>query len=427
MPPQQDLLLREHVHSDPFAWLGPAVLLGTSYLIAYGASWLGIYVALRPWRRSQSDHWSERARAAWPGRRLGRLCFLVLWIAVLIAAHSGGSHLELLPRFATNFLFVAIVFVGVLAASIRWNRQINPAGALTPGGQRGAWLLNLSLGGTLILIGFVTYGAVPDVNNAQAWITIAVGTLISCAHLVWGWVFVLRKARIFRLASERLLSIARRAGQETGVAPRAVLELALPMVNALAFLPSRSIGVTDAALATLSDEELEAVCAHELAHLSEPRWVRAVRMSSSFVLASLVALPAATRPLYAAFGPGPMILAFESLFLIIVCWLVFHRRVSRKMEIRADTTARRFETVWGCYARAVEKIHEFNLVPAVISRRKHTHPELYDRLVAAGAEPEYPRPAPPPLAPFYAGLATVLAVATSGAVCLYLLARAIGS
>ena len=49
----------------------------------------------------------------------------------------------------------------------------------------------------------------------------------------------------------------------------------------------------------------------------------------------------------------------------------------------------------GTYARALEKIYEANLLPVVL-REKRVHPDLYDRLVAAGATPAYARPKPPP-------------------------------
>jgi hypothetical protein len=46
------------------------------------------------------------------------------------------------------------------------------------------------------------------------------------------------------------------------------------------------------------------------------------------------------------------------------------------------------------YARALERIYEVNLTPAVLGGRP-MHPHLYDRLLAAGVQPSYPRPAPP--------------------------------
>jgi hypothetical protein len=36
-------------------------------------------------------------------------------------------------------------------------------------------------------------------------------------------------------------------------------------------------------------------------------------------------------------------------------------------------------------------LYEENLIPAVMAQRR-THPDLYDRLIAAGVQPDYPRP-----------------------------------
>ena len=55
-----------------------------------------------------------------------------------------------------------------------------------------------------------------------------------------------------------------------GLGPRAVEQVALPMANALAFTLERKLGVTDAVLAVLDDDQLSAVCARA-AHLGEPR------------------------------------------------------------------------------------------------------------------------------------------------------------
>ena len=45
--------------------------------------------------------------------------------------------------------------------------------------------------------------------------------------------------------------------------------------------------------------------------------------------------------------------------------------------------------------RPRKKLYEFNLMPAVMPQKQLAHPHLYDRLVAAGVQPQYPRPAPP--------------------------------
>jgi hypothetical protein len=60
-------------------------------------------------------------------------------------------------------------------------------------------------------------------------------------------------------------------------------------------------------------------------------------------------------------------------------------------------------------------MYEGNLVPAVLRGRRLTHPHLYDRLVAAGLAPAYPRPAPP--SETRAALAAVASVVVALAAC----------
>jgi hypothetical protein len=91
-----------------------------------------------------------------------------------------------------------------------------------------------------------------------------------------------------------------------------------------------------------------------------------------------------------SFGLIPVAVAFLA---ALILWIVA-RRMTRHLEVQADKIARTQEESPGDYARALEKIYEANLVPVVLSRHS-THPDLYDRLVAAGVEPSYKRPAPP--------------------------------
>ena len=74
------------------------------------------------------------------------------------------------------------------------------------------------------------------------------------------------------------------------------------------------------------------------------------------------------------------------------------------MEIRAGAMG---ATAWRPRPGRVlplEKIYEANLVPVVLGAKRTTHPELYDRLVAAGVTPEYYRPEAPPGGPRQAGM-----------------------
>lgn len=68
----------------------------------------------------------------------------------------------------------------------------------------------------------------------------------------------------------------------------------------------------------------------------------------------------------------------------------------------------------GLYAQSLEKIHEANLVPAVLRSQRMTHPDLYDRMVQSGVTPSYPRPAAPPRWPGLLGLATLIVAAVLG-------------
>ena len=63
------------------------------------------------------------------------------------------------------------------------------------------------------------------------------------------------------------------------------------------------------------------------------------------------------------------------------------------MEKRADLTAKSNQLEAGTYARALLRLHEDNLIPAVLRRGQATHPHLYDRLLATGTTPDFPRPA----------------------------------
>jgi Zn-dependent protease with chaperone function len=240
---------------------------------------------------------------------------------------------------------------------------------------------------------------------------LAVGT-----YLNWGWMPLMRAVGLVRPAGGRLHSVVFTIADRMEIQPRAVVEISLPMANAFAFITDRSIGATDAALAVLDDEELTAVCAHELGHLSETRRVMATRLSQNFLAGVMVSIPAAAAPFFVVDRTAESALLVMSLLLIFVVGTMIRTRVARRMEIRADGIGRQFEPVPGSYARALEKLYATNMVPVVAQRKKHTHPELYDRLVDAGVPPEYPRPAAPPQWPAMTGLLVAIAGVVAGGI-----------
>lgn len=83
-------------------------------------------------------------------------------------------------------------------------------------------------------------------------------------------------------------------------------------------------------------------------------------------------------------------------------------RLCRRMEERADRVACEHMHDAAAYASALERLHEHNLVPAVLGKGRKTHPDLYDRMTAAGVTPSYPRPDPPSRRPVYAAVFATL-------------------
>ena len=88
----------------------------------------------------------------------------------------------------------------------------------------------------------------------------------------------------------------------------------------------------------------------------------------------------------------------------------FSRNFRNRMEKRADSMATVHEGDSGTYARALERLYQVNQVPAVVSKSM-VHPGLYDRLLAAGVTPSYPRPKAPARFSWHRGLALVLLMA----------------
>jgi hypothetical protein len=98
-----------------------------------------------------------------------------------------------------------------------------------------------------------------------------------------------------------------------------------------------------------------------------------------------------SRPLVVRHGPIALVL------VVLLLWLTARLvgRLARRMEERADEVAHGEQHDDGVYARALETIYEANRVPAVLARKRRPHPDLYDRMEAAGVVPGYPRPAAP--------------------------------
>jgi Zn-dependent protease with chaperone function len=202
-----------------------------------------------------------------------------------------------------------------------------------------------------------------------------------------GGLSLARAVGLARLIDERLRLIVERAAARTGMQPRGCYRIASTLTNAIVFPLSKRLVFTEALTTVLNENELEAVCAHEMAHLQEPLLVDLARLA----LLPLLLAFSAFRMILAAGG----LIALDVLLLGYVLVALLLGRLSWRMEQRADRIATGHESEAGVYARALEKIHAADLMPAVVAGRSSTHPHLYDRLLAAGVQPSYERPRPP--------------------------------
>lgn len=352
-------------------------------------------------RRMAGRHWTERAREAWTTRLSFRMvlgaCFGMAAIGVGVAQPT-----PCLPAVAAPLLRIGgLALAYAVIAAIRRARPtlLTTPSFVTPRTVAFWVVMSPHL---LALFGFLL--PLDRLDSVAAGV---VGGLLLAAlvSLRFGWPIALGLG-LARDASPRLKEAIARAAERTGVRPRLVVELDPRGGNAWAFPLSGVVAFTRGALDALDDEQLTAVGVHELGHLAEPR-----RISWARWAVSLVWLPMALMmPLVSTFGTAGLLAAFGPL---LVARLLF-QRVARRMEVASDSLATDHQGDTGVYATALERLYEHGLLPAVSASRRSVHPDLYDRLLAAGVKPDYPRPAPPGRLPAVIGLAVVLMAAIGG-------------
>ena len=202
---------------------------------------------------------------------------------------------------------------------------------------------------------------------------------------------LMRWLRLLKSAPERLQALVLEISRKMSVSVHATWVLPSHLSNALALPLTRQLIFTEKLLATHPDDEIKAICAHELGHLDEPRKVLLVRLLVSLSVFPLIFI----NPLV-SLGYDETITTGFLLTGVLLFWLA-GIRVSRRMERRADRIAvEKLNAEPAVYARALERLYQTNQMPAVMpSRSTKIHPDLYDRMVAAGVTPDFPKPAPP--------------------------------
>jgi Zn-dependent protease with chaperone function len=343
-------------------------------------AWLCNYLELAGWRKSAGLHWTERARQLHPARTARLLnVFLIATIAMALLEpdHNGGWDAALLA---------VLGIVGAAFGGFPMERMIHPDITL------GKWLRQIA-GTSVLFVGnqIIFLVAIFSMPSTPGWEM----AIVACTYLVLHFsiefgsaLALLRIFGLVRPASPRLQAIVARTSADLGVPVRATWEAISTSANAMALEHIGELLFTERLLEGFTDDEVRDICAHELGHLAEPVRTRLWRAAGSLALFPLIFL----APIFKQWSlPG--VIGVVGIFLLI---LFLRNRHSRIMEKSADRTAREVEVTAAAYARTLEHLHHLNWRPAVLTKKPSgTHPDLYDRMLASGLTPDYPRPAPP--------------------------------
>lgn len=343
-------------------------------------TWSVCELALRSWRRGNELHWTERARRLQPIRSARGRFAIVLMVATLFVGLR-------LPESALPPWLPLCVVLGAILGCYPVEREVFPTWP-----YRGWLLFNvlvplpvvIQVTSAIIAIDWIG----PDWDDRA--IVIAAGFVGLNAMVAAGALMpVLRWLGILRPATPSLDRVVRDMAARMNVKVRRVSEIRLPVAYAAVDVVQGHILFADAVAREHPEDEVAAIAAHEAAHLTEPRWMLSVRILEK----SLTALPwLFVRPVLEHAG----IWGLAGVYLVSFGVRRTYLHLSREMEHRADRAATAGEVNPGIYARALERLAFRNLTPVVTNARAaKTHPDIFDRMTAAGAPPEYPKPLPP--------------------------------
>ncbi|MGA2868161.1 MAG: M56 family metallopeptidase [Verrucomicrobiota bacterium] len=214
---------------------------------------------------------------------------------------------------------------------------------------------------------------------------VAGGYLTFHFAILWGVLLkLLRLLKFVTPAGPRLQQIVAPLAGRMNIKVRGTWQVGGLIANALAIPTTRELVFTNRLLEICTDEEVASICVHELAHLTESKMVLVGRLLASLAFFPFIFF----TPLMHQFEWFGLTIPYLWMFLTIM----LARRLSRRMEKRADQMAANEQTNTRVYAGALEKLYRENQSPAVMPGNRQAHPHLYDRMLAAGMTPDFPRP-----------------------------------
>jgi Zn-dependent protease with chaperone function len=364
-------------------------------MIALGVNGIG----LRRWNATRNAHWTERSRKLYPIRRSAALN---IWLIPALCGVAGWAIFPAGRDPLILFLVALGSWLGARLGTYPFDKGLFPQFSFRNWSQFviTAWILRFGMLGPLV----VAAAVMPD---EIGWPVLAIGAVALCFQIalhfgLWIWMGV--KLGLFEKAneSEQVVMIVRQTSERMNISCRRIWKMRSPVGYAAALPMTRDLIFSEGLLRLHPEEEIAAICAHELAHLNESPSIHRARLISAFSLFPMIFV----RPIFHLFDfVGVALLWLPSCFLAI-----YVRGLGRRMEVRADSIARESENDSGVYARALERLYQNNHVPAVMPGNRQIHPHLYDRMLAAGITPDYSRPVSPATLDWSSGLMIFLFV-----------------
>ncbi len=327
-------------------------------------------------------HWTERARRlAIRYRVWGVSGMLALICSMLIGSHLVGP-LQVITAKGMVVSIGAILLIQFIWLYWRFAvRHGLPHNSL--GRHFTLWAVNL-----LVLYSYLPVAVLMAIFIPSKGTGMIIGEAVGLTLIFFGsFIFrlsIFRALGFVHTAPQRLLDAIERASQRAGHKPKSVYLIDTRWANAYAYPLQNEIMFSSKALQVLDDEELEAVASHEIGHLKEG--------------GTRLPLMIANYSLYAVLGSWHVIVnnwGAPGMATAIVLSLALQRIAlpfSRERETDADSHATSHSHDETIHARALENLYRCNLTPVVMGNRRSTHPDLYDRMEAAGLPPSYKRP-----------------------------------
>lgn len=363
---------------------GPALFVPLwSFLLAASITWMQRTFLLAPLRKNPHMHWSACAQILAPYRTAIFSSVIFLPIAFQVMWFWKGAPTAPLLHLPAAYFSLSILLATLFG--VRWMYR-DPQFAWRETMLRGLGF-RLLVNPVLIII-ILTPLCITITNVRTLWWIVLFDACVLNIGFFGISVWIDRLLRIVTPAPERVYRVVARECAAANLPMPRLFLLRSSVANAAAMFLSNTLLFTPNLLAALNDDELASVVRHELAHVHEPRGVKWQRV----FWVNLTALPIFFIPLLVE-HPMPFGVVFAVAVFLIA--LKMQSRLSQRMERRADAHGVGVSD-GAIHARALEKIYCANLAPVIARSRIKSHPDLYDRMLATGVTPDYPRPTPAP-------------------------------